>query len=65
MIEGVNNDLKLNLLCNYTYSLASLISEGYTKYRVLDNEHTRTRVQLFEAVRRVYKKSFDLLGIKP
>jgi len=51
MLETVTNDLKLNLLCQYIFNLAELISTGYKQYKCLDNEHMLTRVQLFEAVR--------------
>lgn len=65
MIESVNNDCKLNTLCGYTYTLSRIIAGGYDCYRVLDNENTFDRVCLFEAVRRIMEKCFDLLGIKP
>jgi len=65
MIESVNNDGKLNTLCGYTYTLSRIIATGYDCYRVLGNENTHSRVCLFEAVRRIMEKCFDLLGIKP
>jgi arginyl-tRNA synthetase len=65
MIESVNNDCKLNVLCTYIYTLARIIATGYDCYRVLENEHSNSRVCLFEAVRRIMEKCFDLLGIKP
>jgi arginyl-tRNA synthetase len=45
--------------------LAKIIATGYDCYRVLENEHTYSRVCMFEAVRRIMEKCFDLLGIKP
>jgi arginyl-tRNA synthetase len=45
--------------------LAVKIAEGYKKYKIVNNEHTKSRILLIELVRRILKISFHLVGIEP
>lgn len=64
MIEKVNNDLTLNTLCDYLYTLATIIAECYKLYKINNNEHTENRIQLIYCAKIVMEKCFHLLNIK-
>ena len=64
VIEMVTDQLKLNLLCNYLYELATKVAESYSKYRINNNEKTKKRAALIMACKKIMGKCFDLLGIK-
>jgi len=55
----------MHKLCDYVYSLTVKVSEGYSKYRILDDKDTNTRLMLCLAVKRVLEKAFFLLGLTP
>lgn len=42
-----------------------LVQENYKKYRIVGNEHMKTRILLCEAVRRVLESAFFMVGIVP
>lgn len=55
----------MHKLCDYVYSLTVKVSEGYSKYRILDDKDTNTRLMLCLAVKKVLEKAFFLLGLTP
>jgi arginyl-tRNA synthetase len=65
IVQDVTDDLKINNLTEYIYEIATKISEGYKKYKVIDEEHKSTRILLCEATRRLLKHAFYLVGIVP
>ena len=65
MIEATTKELSLNKLCDYTYQLASIISTCYSKYKILDNEDSHSRVMVIEMVRITMETCLHLLGITP
>jgi arginyl-tRNA synthetase len=64
-LQQTTNELAMNKLCSYLYDLAGLLSTGYTKYKIVGNEDTHSRILVMEAVRLVMLKCFHLLAITP
>ena len=64
-IDLVIDELELHKLCDYVYSLTVKVSEGYSKYRILDDKDTNTRLMLCLAAKKVMESSFHLLGLTP
>ena len=65
VLEVVTDELNIHKLCDFIYDVAVKISEGYTKYRIVDDPNKESRVLLCEAVRRMLSTAFYLVGIKP
>ena len=61
----VVKDLKINLLCDYTYNLCVLLSKGYDKYRIVGTKEMKQKCMLLFALRNVMSAAFHLLGINP
>ena len=51
VLETVVDELNIHKLCDLIYDVAVKISEGYTKYRILDDPNRNTRLLLCEAAR--------------
>jgi arginyl-tRNA synthetase len=60
----VMTELSINRLCDYLYSLACRIAEGYNVYKVLNNEHSKNRVAMIYVCKKIMEKCFFLLAIK-
>jgi len=65
ILEIVTKELSINKLTDYIYDLACKISEGYKKYRIIDDPNKEKRILLIEISRRILKISFFLIGIEP
>ncbi|KRX07860.1 Aminoacyl-tRNA synthetase, class 1a, anticodon-binding [Pseudocohnilembus persalinus] len=65
LVDDVSENLRTNIITDYIYDIASLISEGYKLYRILGEKETETRVLLCEAIRVILKQALYLIGIKP
>jgi len=65
VIDTVTEELNIHKLCDFIYDVADKISQGYSKYRIVDDPNKETRVLLCEAVRRMLGTAFYLVGIKP
>lgn len=63
-IEIVLEELTINRLCDYIYALACRIAEGYNVYKIINNEHSKTRVAMILICKKIMQKCFTLLGIK-
>jgi len=64
-LESASEELAINKLCDFIYDVAVKISEGYTKYRILDDPNKDTRLMLCEATRIIFHTAFYLVGITP
>ena len=53
VIQSACDLLAINWICDYTYDLATKISECYNKYKILDEEHKKTRLQMCECLRTI------------
>jgi arginyl-tRNA synthetase len=60
------NDLAVNRLTDQLYEMSVKIGEFYNteECKVINTEHEASRVLLLDAVRKVMKVCFDLLGMK-
>ncbi len=65
ILEAVVDDLAINKLCDLIYDVCVRLSEGYAKYRILDDPNKNSRILLIEATRLVLQKSFYMVGIDP
>ncbi|CAD8197844.1 unnamed protein product [Paramecium pentaurelia] len=65
VLQSVTDQLAINWLCDYIYDICVKIAEAYNQYRILNDEHTQTRLLLCEAIRMVLLQSFYLVGIEP
>lgn len=63
-VESVVDELMINKLCEYLYSLSVKIAEAYHAYKINNNEHSKTRVLLIHVCKNTMAKCFQLLGIK-
>ncbi len=63
-IDLIIDELDIHKLCDLIYNLAVKVSEGYSKYRILDDPNKNTRVLLIEAIRMVLEKTLFLIGIE-
>ena len=57
--------MSINRLTDFIYEVCVLVQENYKKYRIVGNEHMKSRILLCEAVRRVLEKAFFMVGIVP
>ena len=64
-IDLVLQELEIHKLCDLIYSLATKISEGYAKYRIIEDPDQNYRILLCEVLRRIMKTSLNLIGIEP
>jgi len=62
---NTSETLFLHYLCDFIYVASTRIGESYQKYKILDEEHLKTRILLCEALKRIMSKSFYLVGIEP
>lgn len=53
VLDETADELAINRLTDYIYDICVLVQENYKKYRIVGNEHMKTRILLCEAVRRV------------
>jgi len=65
VLEAVTDELAINKLCEFIYDVATKISEGYNKYRILDDPNRDSRILLCEAARRMLHQAFYMVGITP
>lgn len=65
VLDTVTDELAIHKLCDLIYDIAVKVSEGYTKYRIIDDPNRDTRILLCEAVRALLHQTFYLVGIKP
>ena len=64
ILEIVIDELTINKLCEYLYTLSVKVAEAYHAYKINNNEHSKTRIQLIFACQKVMAKCFFLLSIK-
>jgi arginyl-tRNA synthetase len=63
-LDMAQDKLQINRICEFLYVLAVRVAEAYNLYKVLNNEHTESRILLILAVKKMMEKCFFLLGIK-
>lgn len=64
-VDTASEDLELHKLCDYVYLLTVKVAEGYSKYRILEQKETNTRILLCLVVKRILDVTFHLLGMRP
>lgn len=62
-LDTAQEKLQLNRICEFLYKMAGRFAEGYKQYKVLDNEHTESRLLMIAALKKMMEKCFFLLGI--
>eukprot|EP01015_Nassula_variabilis_P008804 TRINITY_DN1696_c0_g1_i3.p2 TRINITY_DN1696_c0_g1~~TRINITY_DN1696_c0_g1_i3.p2 ORF type:complete len:124 (+),score=17.12 TRINITY_DN1696_c0_g1_i3:67-438(+) len=65
VLDIVTDELAIHKLCDLIYDVAVKVAEGYSKYRILNDPNTNTRILLILAARDLLEKAFYLVGIKP
>ena len=65
VVDELFDDLAINKLTDYVYSVAVKFSEFYEECHISGSEHADSRVLIVELTRRMMKLCFDLLGLKP
>ncbi|PHJ24952.1 arginyl-trna [Cystoisospora suis] len=65
IIEAILDDLHIHRLAEYMYKVAGAFTDFYQACKVIGVPQRSSRLLLCEATRRVLKRSFELLGIKP
>lgn len=64
-LDQTIDELAINKLCDLIYNVSVKVAEGYSKYRILDDPETQSRILLVEVVRKLMLQIFTLLGIDP
>lgn len=64
-LDVVTDEIAIHKLCDLIYDIATKVSEGYAKFRILDDPAKDTRIQLCEATRLILSIAFHLVGIDP
>ena len=65
IVETITTELEIHKLTDFLYALAVKLAESYSKYKILGEEHTKTRVLLCYVIKLVMEKALYMLGIKP
>ncbi|CAI2363162.1 unnamed protein product [Moneuplotes crassus] len=63
-LDGVMNDLQLNMLCSILYEVSTQVGSFYANNKVLGDPKEASRILLIEITRKVMKTLFELLGMK-
>jgi arginyl-tRNA synthetase len=61
----VVKDLKINLLCDFTFTLCTLFSEGYNRYKIVGTKEMKQKCMLLFAIRNMLDAAFHMVGINP
>eukprot|EP00331_Platyophrya_macrostoma_P026050 CAMPEP_0176452118 /NCGR_PEP_ID=MMETSP0127-20121128/28314_1 /TAXON_ID=938130 /ORGANISM="Platyophrya macrostoma, Strain WH" /LENGTH=594 /DNA_ID=CAMNT_0017840449 /DNA_START=44 /DNA_END=1828 /DNA_ORIENTATION=+ len=64
-IEMAVDELALHKITDFLYDIAVKVAEGYNKYKIVGDENQTTRILLCEAIRKIMKQAFYLVGIEP
>lgn len=63
VVESSANEMKPNIMADYTFELCSLFNEFYHQNKVIGSKEENERLKLVEATKIVLKNALSLLGI--